>query len=195
MPWASARSTLPPLNADIAEQGQVFGIPNDAIQGFEVADDTLTGADVDESTLTGTVRGRGAAQCCAIRAGILHTEDPYSATDPRTFFDLGAFELRSTATGEPDKIQLCNPPGGVNFGASDIVYTGGGFSSASETRTRTPLPVRDTCRTIDVNGSDSSGSGDFRMYVPERAWEATLVLGSSFGTGSGFSVFALSMSG
>jgi hypothetical protein len=183
------------FNADIAEQGGVFGIPNDAVQGFEVQDGTLTGADIDESTLTGTVRGRGGANCCAIRAGILHTEDPYSATDPGTFFDLGAFELRSTATGEADKIVLCNPPGGVNFVASDIVYTGGQYSSAVESRTRTPLPPRDTCRTIDVNGSDTSGSGDFRMHLPERAWEATIVHGASLATGSGFTVFAMSISG
>jgi hypothetical protein len=183
------------FNADIAEQGTVFGIPNDAIQGFEVQDETLTGADVDEATLTGTVRGRGGATCCAIRAEILHTEDPYNATDPDTFIDLGAFELRSTATGDADKIDLCNPPGGVNFGASDIVYTGGQYASTGETRTRAPLPLRGVCRTIDINGSDTSGSGDFRMYLPERAWEATLVHGASFGTGSGITVFSVSMSG
>jgi hypothetical protein len=181
------------FNADITEQGTAFGVPNDGIQGFEVEDETLSGADVDESTLSGVVRGRGDSPCCTIRGGILHTELAYSAADPTTFIDLGAFELRSTPAGDPDKLAICNPPGGVNFGASDVLYTGGGITSTAETRSRTTLPTQGTCRTIDVNGSNTVGSGDFRMYLPERAWEATEVRGVSFGTGSGFTIFATSL--
>jgi hypothetical protein len=181
------------FNADIAEQGTAFGIPNDGIQGFEVEDETLSGADVDEATLSGVVRGRGDSACCTIRGGIIHTEIPYSASDPTTFMDLGAFELRSTAAGDPDKLALCNPPGGVNFAASDVLYTGGEVASTADTRSRSALPAQGTCRTFDVNGSNTVGSGDFRLYIPERAWEATEVRGVSFGTGSGFTIFALSI--
>src|SRR4029450_11729727 len=71
------------FNADIAEQGAAFGIPNDAIQGFEVEDDTLTDADVDESTLA-VVEGQGDALCCWLRSEVLETDDPYSAGDAST---------------------------------------------------------------------------------------------------------------
>ena len=181
------------FNADIAEQGTAFGIPNDGIQGFEVEDGSLSGDDLDEATLSGVVRGRGDAACCTVRGGILHTEIPYSASDPTTFTDLGAFELRSTAAGDPDKLALCNPPGGVNFGASDILYTGGEAISTAETRSRTPLPREGTCRTIDVNGSNTVGSGDFRLYLPERAWEAIEVRGVALTGGTGFTIFAVSL--
>jgi hypothetical protein len=181
------------FNADIAEQGTAFGIPNDAVQGFEVEDDSPGGADVDESTLSGVVKGRGHAACCTIRGGILHTEIPYAAGDPATFIDLGAFELRSTAAGDPDQLALCNPPGGVNFAAADILYTGGGATSTAETRLRTPLPREGSCRTIDVNGSSTDGSGDFRLYVPERAWEAIEVRGVALATGTGFTITAISL--
>ena len=69
------------FNADIAEQGGVFGIPNDGIQGFEVEDGTLGGNDVDESTLTGVVKGRGEAFCCSIRGGSF---TPKFLTTPET---------------------------------------------------------------------------------------------------------------
>lgn len=177
------------FNADIAEQGTAFGIPNDAIQGFEVEDGSLSSDDLDEPV----VRARGDAACCTIRGGILHTEIPYSASDPTTFIDLGAFDLRSTAAGDPDKLALCNPPGGVNFAASDVLYTGGEAISTAETRSRTPVPSEDTCRTIDVNGSNTVGSGDFRLYLPERAWEAIEVRGVALATGTGFTIFAVSL--
>jgi hypothetical protein len=181
------------FNADIAEQGTAFGIPNDAIQGFEVQDGTLSGDDLDESTLTGVVKGRGDGACCTIRGGILRTERPYSAADPATFIDLGAFELRSTAAGEADKLALCNRPGGVNFGASDILYTGGDAASTTAVRSRTALPQEGTCRTIDVNGPSTGGSGDFGLYLPERAWEATEVRGVALAAGTGFTIFAVSL--
>ena len=181
------------FNADIAEQGGVFGIPNDGIQGFEVEDGTLGGNDVDESTLTGVVKGRGEAFCCSIRGGILHTEIPYNAGDPATFLDLGNFDLRSTATGNPDRFNLCNPPGGVNFGAAYTVYTGGSSSSSTDTRARGGFPAQGTCSTIDVNGVDTSGIGDFQMWIVERAWEGMHIEGASFGTNTGFTIFAISL--
>jgi hypothetical protein len=182
------------FNADIAEQGNAFGIPNNGIQGFEVQDDTLTGADIVEPSLAGVVRGEGESACCAVRGGILHVETPYSASDPTTSFDLGAFELRSTAAGADDKFDLCNPPGGVNFAASDVLYIGGAFAATAGTRSRTTLPTPGNCRTIDVNAASVTGGGDFRLYVPERAWEATVVEGMSFGA-TGFTIFATTLSG
>lgn len=180
------------FNADIAEQGDVFGIPNDGIQGFEVQDGTLGGNDIDETTLAGVVKGRGDASCCSIRGGILHTELPYNAGDAATFLDMGNFELRSTPAGNADKFNLCNPAG-VNFGASYTVYTGGTSSSSTDTRARAGFPTRGTCQTIDVNGADTSGSGDFEMWILERAWEGMHVQGASFGTATGFTIFAISL--
>lgn len=186
------------FNADIAEQGSAFGIPNNGIQGFEVEDNSLGGPDIDESTLQGVVRGRQAAACCAIRGGLLQTDDPFSAADPNTTFDLGNYELRSTVGGDADKFDLCNPTGSVNFGASDILYVGDAFSSTNDVRSRTALPTPGNCRTIDFNGSSTTGGGDFRLYVPERAtgagWEATVVQGASFGI-NGLTVFAINVSG
>ena len=186
------------FNADIAEQGTAFGIPNNGIQGFEVQDDSLGGDDIDESTLEGVVRGRQAANCCAIRGGLLLTDDPFSAADPNTAFDLGNYELRSTVTGDQDKFDLCNPSGGVNFGASDILYVGDAFASTNDVRSRTGLPNPGNCRTIDFTGASTTSGGDFRLYVPERAtgqgWEATVVQGASFGA-SGLTVFAMNISG
>jgi hypothetical protein len=181
------------FNADIAEQGTAFGIPNDAIQGFEVQDGALSGDGLDESTLTGVVRGRGDAACCTVRGGILRTGRPYRASDPGTLIDLGAFELRSTAAGEADRLALCNPPGGVNFGASDILFTGGDATSTAAVRSRTALPQEGICRTIDVNGSNAGGSGDFRLYLPERAWEATEGRGVALAAGTGFTILAVSL--
>lgn len=182
------------FNADIIEQGAAFGIPNDGIQGFEVQNDTLSGDDIDESSLEGVVRGRGDAACCAMRGGTLNTNEPYSASDPSTVFDLGAFELRSTAAGDEDKFDLCNPPDGVTFGASDILYIGGSFGSTSDIRSRTTLPAAGACRTIDPTGASTTAGGDFRLLIPERAWEATAVQGISFGS-TGFTIFAINISG
>lgn len=182
------------FNADIAEQGNAFGIPNDGIQGFEVQDGTLGGADIDESTLNGVVKAQAmGGGCCRIRGGILYTDTPYNELDPNTSIDLGAFELRSTATGDPDKIRLCNPPGGVNFGASYTLYTGGAAASTGDTRSRAPFPTQDTCHTLDVNGADSGGAGDFRMWILERAWELMYVQGAAVGSNSGFTIFGLSL--
>jgi hypothetical protein len=183
------------FNADIAEQGAAFGIPNNGIQGFEVEDETLTGSDVDESTLT-VVEGQGDAACCWLRSEVLDTDDPYSAADPRTFTGgLGFYELRSTAAGDAGVINICNN-GGVNLAASDIVYVGGTSASTGDTRSRTSLPFDDACRSLDVNGAQTDGAGDFRMWLAENGnTEEVYVTGASLGPNGEFTIFAMTSPG
>jgi hypothetical protein len=182
------------FNADIAEQGAAFGIPNDAIQGFEVEDDTLSGDDVDESTLE-VVEGQGDAACCWLRSEILLTGDPYSADDPNTFTNLSSYELRSTDAGDAGSIRICNVFG-VNLGQLDVVYIGGPNASTSETRSRTTLPQSGACRTVDVNGAQTDGAGDFRMYLAENGnSEAMLVFGASLAAQGRFTIFAITSPG
>ncbi len=195
-PDAVGFSELDPaaFNADIAEQGGAFGIPNDGIQSFEVEDDTLTGDDVDESTL-GVVEGQGDAECCWLRSEILLTDDPYSASDPDTFMNLGSYELRSTDAGDAGSIRICNVFG-VNLVQLDIVYIGGANASTAETRSRTTLPQAGACRTIDVNGAQTDGGGDFRMYLAENGnSEAIAVFGASLAAAGRFTIFAITSPG
>jgi hypothetical protein len=39
----------------------------------------------------------------------------------------------------------------------------------------------------------AGGSGDFRLYLPERAWEATEVRGVALAAGTGFTILAVSL--
>lgn len=182
------------FNADIAEQGAAFGIPNDGIQGFEVEDETLTNADVDESTLA-VVEGQGDPLCCLLRSEVLETDDPYSAGDASTFMSLGFYELRSTDAGDSGTIRICNVSG-VNLGQLDIVYVGGVNASTAESRSRTTLPPNGACRSVDVNGAQADGAGDFRMYLAENGnSEAVAVFGASLAAAGRFTIFAITSPG
>ena len=182
------------FNADIAEQGAAFGIPNNAIQGFEVEDDTLSGADVDESSLA-VVEGQGDPLCCWLRSEVLETDDPYAAGDASTFMSLGFYELRSTDAGDAGTIRICNISG-VNLAQLDIVYVGGANASAAESRSRTTLPFDGACRSVDVNGAQTDGAGDFRMYLAENGnSEAVAVFGASLAAAGRFTIFAITSPG
>ena len=124
----------------------------------------------------------------------LDTRIPYQPDDPRTFMDLGVFELRSPATepgGDSDgTIDICNTSTLVFL---VISYTGGPTGSTGETRNLDGLSPG--CQTIDVNGAAGTfGMGDFRLIVPrDGSLEEIVVFGASTQFQGVFSIYALGL--
>lgn len=132
--------------------------PN-AVGSAEVAPDSLGGSDINEAGLAGLV-DTSAGSVTLIRDS-LKMGEAYSASDPNTFIDLGAWELRTSSTdNDADGLQLCHPVG-LTFTQVAFVYTSGArqvlsFQGAG------PL-----CQTLDTNGGGSTAAAaDWEILIP-----------------------------
>jgi len=135
-------------------------IVDGTLTGAKVEDGSLGGADIDESSLSGLTRASGPS-CCTFTEGSLSLNTPYNSSDPNTFIGLGpSFELRTTASGEGDKFQLCKLTGTTFDTIGAYAY----MSGVRELVIFNNGPA--ACRTLDVSGAGTSGTvGDFELYL------------------------------
>ena len=155
-------------------------VEDGTLSGADVENDSLDGLDIDEASLAGVALTSG-DDCCTLREENLALGTAYSPSDPATFVNLGAFELRtSTTAGEIETVRICKLPSSP-FSVPGIVSMSGvrsvvGFGTSSN-----------TCLGFDINGASTSAVGDFEVMVPSQVQ----VWGKQFFSGEGAEVVIL----